>query len=88
MGMVRAATAGLRRARARASLERAQGCRGQWLRSLLLFTCQTPHVYCWHAELGAGGKDHRADFVHAPFPKILSSRDALGPKSPNQKVLS
>ena len=115
----------LRRARARASLERAQGGRGQWLRSLLLFTlarrtlapgkrhnaagprcplvvvpfvrraarspevakaraatlkaicnisCQTPHVYYWHAELGAGGKDYRADFVHAPFPKILSSR--------------
>ena len=42
-------------------------------------------MYYWHAELGAGGKDYRADFVHAPFPKILSSRDALGPKSPNQK---
>jgi hypothetical protein len=28
---------------------------------------------------------YRADFVHASFPKILSSRDALGPKSPNQK---
>ncbi len=30
-------------------------------------------------DLGADGRDYRADFVHAPFPKILSSRDALGP---------
>ena len=35
---------------------------------------QGPYVYYWHAELGADGKDYRANFVHAPFPKILSSR--------------
>jgi hypothetical protein len=28
----------------------------------------------WHAELGADGKDYRADFVHTPFPEILTSR--------------
>ena len=37
----------------------------------------------WHAELGADGKDYRADFVHASFPKILSSRVRYGLKSPN-----
>ena len=28
-----------------------------------------PHiVYYWRAELGADGKDYRANSVHAPFP--------------------
>ena len=35
---------------------------------------QDPCVYYWHAELGADGKDYRANSVHAPFPDILSSR--------------
>ena len=26
-------------------------------------------VWYWHAELGADGKDYRANFVHAPFPE-------------------
>jgi len=39
-------------------------------------------VYYWHAELGADGKDYRADFVHAPFPKILSSRVPLRARGP------
>ena len=42
-----------------------------------------PHiVYYWHAELGADGKDYRADFVHAPFPEILSSRVPLRARGP------
>ena len=48
--------------------------RAATLKAICNISCQTPHVYYWHAELGAGGKDYRADFVHAPFPKILSSR--------------
>jgi hypothetical protein len=29
-----------------------------------------PYVYYWHAgPLGADGKDYRANYVHAPFPK-------------------
>lgn len=27
---------------------------------------QGPCVCCWHAELGAVGKDYRANVVHAP----------------------
>ena len=30
---------------------------------------QGPHARYWHAELGADGKDYRANFVHAPFPE-------------------
>ena len=26
-----------------------------------------PCICYWHAELGADGKDYRANFVHAPF---------------------
>ena len=40
--------------------------------------CKPTYISHWHAELGADGKDYRADFVHAPFPKILSSRVPLG----------
>jgi hypothetical protein len=35
-------------------------------------------MYHWHAELGADGKDYRANFVHTPFPEIPSSLSARG----------
>ena len=31
-------------------------------------------------DLGADGKDYRANFVHAPFPEILSSRALSEPQ--------
>ena len=44
-----------------------------------------PHiVYYWHAELGADGKDYRANSVHAPFPEILSSRVPLRARGPRR----
>ena len=34
---------------------------------------QGPHARYWHAELGADGKDYRANFVHAPFFRKFSA---------------
>ena len=32
---------------------------------------QEPYLKYWHAgSLGADGEDYRAEYVHAPFPKI------------------
>jgi hypothetical protein len=47
---------------------------------------QAPYGYYWHAELGADGKDYRANFVHAPFfPEILSSRVPLRARGPQRE---
>ena len=38
------------------------------LRAKLVIPRVDAHVFViWHAELGADGKDYRANFVHAPF---------------------
>ena len=38
---------------------------------------QGPYDYYWHAELGADGKDYRANFVHASFSGNSQQSSAL-----------
>jgi len=47
--------------------------------------CNPPSRCPWHAEMGADGKDYRANFVHAPFPEILSSRVPLSARGPRRE---
>jgi hypothetical protein len=48
------------------------GCYREFKRARLVIRRVVPHIICyWHAgSLGADGEDYRAEYVHAPFPKI------------------
>ena len=50
-------------------------------RATLVIASVNAHIFVTGTpDLGADGKDYRANFVHAPFPEILSSRALSEPQ--------
>jgi hypothetical protein len=63
------------------ALAKLTACSAHSTHASVVITCnistQVPYVYYWHAELGADGKDYRAESVHAPFSENSQQSSAL-----------